>query len=152
MFFNEPPHVVHLKQSGCKFLSPALQKTPLKVTLVHNLLKMFLSGLWTNFCNTPRKAECFEWNKNAFYMGKKCFLMKKFLKCDRLDLCVYHPLKMAIIKFQTSISKWFTYSWTTIKIHVRIIPGVMWKLVGAYTRTIGNEGLRYISSATLTSW
>ena len=29
-----------------------------------------------NFCVTPLKVERIEWPKNAFYLGKKCFLMK----------------------------------------------------------------------------
>ena len=35
----------------------------------------------TNFHITPLKVKCLEWSKNAFYTGRKCFLMKiKFSK------------------------------------------------------------------------
>ena len=30
----------------------------------------------TNFRLTPLKVKCLEWPRNAFYIGRKCFLMK----------------------------------------------------------------------------
>ena len=46
------------------------------IPLEYNPLKIA-----TNFRITPLKVKCLEWPKNAFYTGRKCFLMKiKFSK------------------------------------------------------------------------